>query len=1652
MANTSITLNCYVALFDYDSSTRIENTTPLQYVANNCQFKYGRNSAGTSISLSTYVSATKTYFGSRPDWSTGTTYFSVVKLVGYEFKGWAKNTSSAISGLVSTDTTYNYSVSQGTHSACAYYKRCGIWHIQKDSKYTITGGVVGQTQLENTTSYRSYNANSSDTLSVNITPVSGYKLTKVKVFVYNKNTNGTGTTGSPVQTLNYDLDSSQISGDEYGLTFTYTGIDESKVYTVLASVAAVNYVNITLHKGNWGYMHWFEDDDPDTEDESSNSTVPLSVLEGTVLDVDWHHNDYGSVYCYNMVTTSGYPGGGTDTLRITSDITDIYPATSQPSVATAVIHKGDWGVIKYRTRSSASASWSSWSYYTGSGNLNIQFQNEIYIDADWYQNYDGSSASGYYCYNMASSAYGSSTDDTVHLTTSSNLDWYPAYSLAGGSILIRKSTSDSYTSSVSMTVYAGTYNPVWIEHGSCTNYTIHVSSSDSSVASYSASSTSLISVHAISAGTATLTIYNSDNTKYATVYVTVIQAYSVTVRAGGGNGIASATDLDSNVLSIENTSGTGTGASRQGTLRGGTLSLAAVASEGYRFVCWSTSNSESDAFSYDAETTYVLSTDGITLNALFAERPMQWVTITSDDHGHVDLYLNNVFTKMVTNGDGFSQKVDKGVVVKIQAYPDTNYWFAGWQSGSVIVAYVNPLTQTVNENRISYKGRFTNVKPVYIFKVKSYSGGNLRVTCGSFSRLVIGDDSAAQEEYEFEYGSVVTVTPIPASELYEFGGYTSTVPDVGPDASGVASWNMYGPVQVLASWYEVSLGYTFYVTNSAGGTVQVSYTDINGSAQTGSIADHGELYSGDWTAKRNTNATIQATDGTGYTFAFWGKPTTAGYQVLSTSNPLTFPIDGSAKSYTAVRNFTCRLNVGAGGYAEAYKFVDNVRTLIDTVQAEGHSDLPLYTGQSYMFVAYPAEGKQVKRWLDENGNEITDASRVTDDKKICSTGPIMKAGTIRTVEFEDATSKECRFWKHRADEPSGEYYDSVVLETGARFDKNGWPEDPEEEGNEFQGWFDENSIQRRESDIVPSQIPENLYAHWSDQEYVITLDPKGGTVSPTTLYIVYGDTYGTLPTPTRSGYTFQNWYYLKGVTQIYINSSTVMDRAFDHTLHAKWMIDIEPTSSASCYLQGYDSDGTSRIMLLPNVQSIEETNDASIIEISTLIYGFLDNFVMDVGTLQSFVVSIQRIQPLDADDPVQQQGESEEAFWARVDYNDQEMWSNGFWFRALKHFINGWQNLNWGYMGTGADRTFKHIGGFHFHYNPIREKLRDNADMYSDLYPVHDRNVFIKGNISFKSAAQTKLQDMNLSIGMVTGSMITSTEEQVQRELTCVIDTTSYANFKLKFPVGVQAIAPSVPTSWVTSKGGQVFSNWIDAQSNPYLPGMRVPAGVSNLFGVWRSPIHVLAATDPDNPVEITFSASDLRTMRVVQYYVIGPGGRGGRGCRIVMYDVPDYYIGYGGGGGSGGIANGRFAIFGTDLTEDITFKLIPGKCASSYSGSGTSSQLIIESGEDRWSVSATPGGRGNEATDTNKPGIGGIGGSPDGSAGKNGTNSSGGLGGIPSINGEPFELTVTVDGDSNPTTFRSTNGNNPQYGGGATGVNEVSEPASSGLIIVIVS
>ena len=117
------------------------------------------------------------------------------------------------------------------------------------------------------------------------------------------------------------------------------------------------------------------------------------------------------------------------------------------------------------------------------------------------------------------------------------------------------------------------------------------------------------------------------------------------------------------------------------------------------------------------------------------------------------------------------------------------------------------------------------------------------------------------------------------------------------------------------------------------------------------------------------------------------------------------------------------------------------------------------------------------------------------------------------------------------------------------------PSNPSRSGYTFDGWYTQakGGTQVTSSTSVPNG-KFCVYAHWTKNTpttMTVYFNANGGSVSISSKTVTYGSAYGTLPVPTRSGYTFDGWYTSStGGTRIY--ETTTVTQSSSHTLYAHW--------------------------------------------------------------------------------------------------------------------------------------------------------------------------------------------------------------------------------------------------------------------------------------------------------------------------------------------------------------------------------------------------------------------------------------------------------------------------------------------------------------------
>jgi len=115
---------------------------------------------------------------------------------------------------------------------------------------------------------------------------------------------------------------------------------------------------------------------------------------------------------------------------------------------------------------------------------------------------------------------------------------------------------------------------------------------------------------------------------------------------------------------------------------------------------------------------------------------------------------------------------------------------------------------------------------------------------------------------------------------------------------------------------------------------------------------------------------------------------------------------------------------------------------------------------------------------------------------------------------------------------------------------------PTKTGYTFGGWYtDQNCAGSPVTSLAATAYTTavTLYAKWTAKSYTVSFNANGGTSDPASKTVTYGNAYGDLPTPTRTGYTFGGWYTSASGGSKMISADKVTT-AGNHTLYAHWTV------------------------------------------------------------------------------------------------------------------------------------------------------------------------------------------------------------------------------------------------------------------------------------------------------------------------------------------------------------------------------------------------------------------------------------------------------------------------------------------------------------------
>lgn len=109
---------------------------------------------------------------------------------------------------------------------------------------------------------------------------------------------------------------------------------------------------------------------------------------------------------------------------------------------------------------------------------------------------------------------------------------------------------------------------------------------------------------------------------------------------------------------------------------------------------------------------------------------------------------------------------------------------------------------------------------------------------------------------------------------------------------------------------------------------------------------------------------------------------------------------------------------------------------------------------------------------------------------------------------------------------------------------------PTREGYKFLGWFASNGAEVKNGMTV-NLAYTSLTAKWKANQYTVKYNKNKGKLSKKSKKVTFGNKYGSLPNPKRSGYKFLGWHTKKkGGAKI--TKNTKVNTAKTHTIYARW--------------------------------------------------------------------------------------------------------------------------------------------------------------------------------------------------------------------------------------------------------------------------------------------------------------------------------------------------------------------------------------------------------------------------------------------------------------------------------------------------------------------
>lgn len=481
------------------------------------------------------------------------------------------------------------------------------------------------------------------------------------------------------------------------------------------------------------------------------------------------------------------------------------------------------------------------------------------------------------------------------------------------------------------------------------------------------------------------------------------------------------------------------------------------------------------------------------------------ISSTTTVTGNVTYYAHWTATKRsytaTFNGNGGStpnpSSITKEYNAALGTLPTcsrTGYTFLGWYTASSGGTKIS--TTTVVTKDITYYAQWSINSYTLTFNP---NGGTVTPTSKDL-------------EYNSAYGTLPTPTRASdAQYTYTFAGWYTAA--TGGTQVTAATKMAAKDTTVYAHWTSNTRSYTV--------SYQTTYGTLNRTSQSVAYNSKG-------------SCTLTMPDNTAeftYTFVGWYTAANGGGTKVGSELTLETPaIKGTVTYYAYVtrstKSYTHTFNANGGGTVNPAIITKAYNTALGT--------LPTVSRTGYTFVG----------WFDTSA--ASGGTQATTTTKVTGTKTWYARWSINSYTFT--------FDKNGGNTPSAttitkEYNTAVgTLPTCTRNADNTYT-------YAFAGWFDTSASSGGTQLTTTTKVISNKtwYARWTPtyKNYTVTWNGNGGTPSKSSSSFHYNDALGTLPTATRTGYTFKGWSTSETGT---VNVSTTTKVTANVTYYAVWTI------------------------------------------------------------------------------------------------------------------------------------------------------------------------------------------------------------------------------------------------------------------------------------------------------------------------------------------------------------------------------------------------------------------------------------------------------------------------------------------------------------------